>query len=59
MAPDVGFVVWVWVPVPVPVEVEVPELVVFAVRLASCWNAAKLLGPVSTALMEKTMPAPQ
>lgn len=25
-------------------------------RIASCWKAAKLLGPDSTALMEKTIP---
>jgi len=27
--------------------------------LASAWNAAKFLGPDSTALTEKTMPDPQ
>lgn len=35
-------------------EVEVPLR-----RLASDWKAAKLFGPLSTALIEKTMPEPQ
>ena len=40
----------------------VPELPVFEpepVALAFAWKAAKLLGPVSMALTEKTMPAAQ
>jgi hypothetical protein len=30
-----------------------------AVRLASCWNASKLLGPDSTALIANTIPEAQ
>jgi hypothetical protein len=35
-------------------DVEVPFIC-----FASAWNAPKLFGPDSTALIEKTMPAPQ
>ena len=45
---------------PEPLDVPFPEAAPAAsvplILLASCWKAAKLLGPDSTALIEKTMP---
>jgi hypothetical protein len=52
-APDAG---------PVVVALGAAEddaVVVPLICFASAWNAPKLFGPDSTALIEKTMPAPQ